>query len=206
MKSKNREKAAQAIEAFLRAIGESSETNVELRGTGARVADMFMDELCAGNQVDPRAVLEKHKLATGDAKGWVIVRDRAISTTCPHHLMPAIGTISMGYLPKKSIVGLGALGEVADAFSRRLALQEAIGENICSAIKTTLECQAVFALIDLSHACMTVRGERRHEARVVTISTKGSIAAQEVALLLGSVETGKVSVSSLRREKRTLMP
>ena len=57
MKSKNREKAAQAIEAFLRAIGESSETNVELRGTGARVADMFMDELCAGNQVDPRAVL-----------------------------------------------------------------------------------------------------------------------------------------------------
>lgn len=101
MKSKNREKAAQAIEAFLRAIGESSETNVELRGTGARVADMFMDELCAGNQVIHVPCCEEHKLPDGDAKGWVIVRDRAISTTCPHHLMPAIGTISMGYLPKK---------------------------------------------------------------------------------------------------------
>lgn len=62
------------------------------------------------------------------------------------------------------------------------------------------------ALIDLSHACMTVRGERKARGARGHQSTKGSVAAQEVALLLGSVETGKVSVSSLRREKRTLMP
>src|SRR5262245_53136179 len=48
----DRRAAAAAIDAFLRAIGRDEPDVV---GTGARVADMFLDELCAGYSVDTRA-------------------------------------------------------------------------------------------------------------------------------------------------------
>mgnify|MGYP002150954197 CR=1 FL=1 len=46
--------AAAAIEAFLRAIGRNE---ADLQGTGGRVADMFLDELCSGYAVDTRKLV-----------------------------------------------------------------------------------------------------------------------------------------------------
>src|SRR5439155_15941774 len=123
--------AARAIDEFLIAIGRDPKTEPELRGTGARVADAFIDELCSGYAVDVDALLRGNIIAqSGGAATIVELRDVAMTTTCPHHLMTGIGKATIGFAPKDAIVGVGALARVLDAFARRLTLQETIGEGV----------------------------------------------------------------------------
>ena len=68
----DRDEAARAIEAFLRALGRDPDADPELAETGRRVADAFLDELCVGYTQDPRTLLRESALV-GDAE-LVIVR------------------------------------------------------------------------------------------------------------------------------------
>ena len=58
----DREAAARAIEAFLRALGHDPERTLELAGTGERVARAWADELLAGYAVDVDALLAAQRL------------------------------------------------------------------------------------------------------------------------------------------------
>ena len=53
----DRDAAARAIDAFLRALGRDPEREPELVGTAARVAAAYADELIAGYAVDVDALL-----------------------------------------------------------------------------------------------------------------------------------------------------
>jgi len=48
MTKPDRKAAARAIDDFLRAIGRDPKRDAILAGTGARVADAYIDELCDG--------------------------------------------------------------------------------------------------------------------------------------------------------------
>jgi GTP cyclohydrolase I len=173
----DRSAAARAIDEFLIAIGRDPKTEPEIRGTGARVADAFIDELCSGYAVDVDALLRGNLLEGGG--GIVALRDVAITTTCPHHLMPGIGKATIGFAPGQKIIGVGALARLLDAFSRRLTLQETIGENVVDAIQRNLAPRWVTCRIEMSHACMTARGERVHGARLVTVAYRTDGAASQ---------------------------
>jgi GTP cyclohydrolase I len=168
----DRAAAARAIDAFLLALGRDPAKEPELRGTGARVAEAFADELCRGYAVDVDALLRENTLevATG---GVVILRDIAVSTTCPHHLMLGTGLATVAYAPRGKILGVGAIARVVDAFSQRLALQETIGEEVAAALAAHLAPEWVLCRIVLSHGCMTARGERRHGAKLDTLAVHG---------------------------------
>src|SRR3954471_9085342 len=99
----DRTAAATAIDAFLRAIGRDPEREPDLVGTGARVADAYVDELCAGYQVDTRALLAAGSIP-GAAEGFVVVRDIPITTMCPHHLLPASGTATIAMHARERLV------------------------------------------------------------------------------------------------------
>jgi GTP cyclohydrolase I len=171
----DRHAAASAIDAFLRAIGRDPAAEPELRGTGARVADAFIDELCAGYAVDVPALLRANVL--GGASGLVVVRGIATTTTCPHHLMAAAGTATVAFEPREHVLGIGAVARVVDAFAQRLTLQERIGDEVTRAIAEAIDPEWVACRLVLSHACMTARGERRHGAEVETFSLAGRGAA-----------------------------
>jgi GTP cyclohydrolase I len=101
----------------------------------------------------------------------------ATTTICPHHLVPASGVTHVGYWPSDGVVGLGAIARLVDCYSRRLALQEDLGQQIVDALVTHLGARAAGAVVDLSPACMTARGERRHESRAVTTAWGGAAIA-----------------------------
>lgn len=168
MSEPDRGAAAAAIEAFLRALGRSEP---DLRGTGARVAEMFMDELCAGYAVDTRKLAEGAAMVA-DAPGLVVVRDVPVVTTCPHHLVPSIGTATVGFLAEGSIIGLGAVASLVDAHARRLALQERIGEGVVADLDAALSPVWVGCRLVLSHGCMIVRGERAIGTQVETVALR----------------------------------
>lgn len=168
--------AARAIDAFLLALGRDPAKEPELRGTGARVADAFADELCRGYAVDVDALLRENTLEVASS-GVVFLRDIAVSTTCPHHLMLGSGLATVAYAPRGKILGVGAIARVVDAFSQRLALQETIGEEVAAALEAHLAPSWVLCRIVMSHGCMTARGERRHGAKLDTVAVRGDRAA-----------------------------
>ena len=171
----DRAAAARAIDAFLIAIGRDPKAEPELEGSGARVADAFIDELCSGYGVDVGALLRGNIIAHGGG-GIVELRDVAITTTCPHHLMTGMGKATIGFAPKDKIVGVGALARLVDAFARRLTLQESIGEGVVEAIEKNLAPRWAACRIEMTHACMIARGERTHGARLVTYAVRGDSA------------------------------
>jgi GTP cyclohydrolase IA len=167
----DREAAARAIDAFLRALGRDPDREPELVGTGARVAEAYAEELLAGYGVDVDGLLSKNVFA--GRSELVVVRDIPLATTCPHHLMPAIGVATVAFAPDEHLVGVGTITRVMDAFARRLALQEQIGERAVAALQKHLAPRWSACRIALNHACMTARGERSHGARVETLALAG---------------------------------
>jgi GTP cyclohydrolase IA len=183
----NREAAARAIEAFLRALGRDPSSEPELVGTGERVARAWAEELLEGYAVDVDALLAGNVLA--GTSQLVVVRDLPVATMCPHHLMPSTGAATVAFAPGERLVGLGTVARVVDAFARRLALQEQLGEHVVGALQRHLRPRWAACRIVLSHACMTARGERTHGARVETVATSGD--AAEVAVIHAALGVGR---------------
>lgn len=167
----DKEAAAKAIDAFLRALGRDPDHDPEIAGTGARVADAFADDLLGGYHVDVDALLSRNVIA--GVTDLVVVREIAVTTLCPHHLMPAVGTATVAYAPQDHLVGVGTIAALVEAFARRLALQESIGDRVVAALHKHLAPQWAGCRLVLSHACMTARGERKHGAKVETVALAG---------------------------------
>ncbi|MEA2752309.1 MAG: cyclohydrolase [Myxococcales bacterium] len=172
----DRTAAANAIDAFLRAIGRDPSVEPDLVGTGGRVADAYVDELCAGYAVDTRALLGASVItsATHASDGLVVVRDVAITTMCPHHLLPATGTATIAMHTRDKLVGVGTLVSLVEAHARRLTLQERIGEAVVADIEAVLEPEWVGCRIVLVHGCMVSRGERAVGSMVETVALRGA--------------------------------
>lgn len=171
----DREAAARAIEDFLRALGHEPEG--DLAGTGERVADAWADDLLEGEAIDAAAVLREGSIAIdADGAGLVVVRDLAVTTMCPHHLLPAMGTGLVAYLPGDRVAGIGTIAHVLDALSRRLTLQERIGADVAAMLVRELGARGALCKLALTHSCLSARGERKSGAIVETLAVAGSFA------------------------------
>jgi GTP cyclohydrolase I len=167
----DRQAAAKAIDAFLRALGRDPEREPELVGTGERVARAWADELLEGYEVDVDGLLARNVIA--GTSELVTVRGIPVATTCPHHLTPSTGEAVVAFAPRDRLVGIGAVSRVLDAFARRLALQEQLGEQVVAALEKHLAPRWVACRIVLAHTCMTARGARTHGAQVETVAVRG---------------------------------
>ncbi|MFW6067343.1 MAG: GTP cyclohydrolase I [Myxococcota bacterium] len=173
----DRRRAIRAIEEFLAAVGAPVRDDPELRQTGERVAGAFIDELLAGYDEDPAAILAD--TTETRAPGMVVVRALPVTTMCPHHLLPAQGVAHVGYLPGGRVVGLGALGRLVQCYARRLILQEDLGQSVADALVAHLDARAAACMIDLVPTCLTGRGGRHHGARAVTTALAGTMTEDE---------------------------
>ena len=116
----------------MRAIGRDPAHEPALDGTGARVADAYIDELCDGYAVHVGALLAES--AIEGLTDIVLLRDLAVTTMCPHHLLPASGVARVAFAPRAKLVGIGTVVKLVDAFAHRLTLQETIGDEVTRAL------------------------------------------------------------------------
>jgi GTP cyclohydrolase I len=186
MASIDKRAAATAIDAFLRAIGRDPSKEPDFAGTGERVADAYVDELCAGYAVDTRKLVEDNAIAMTASTtpgAVVIVRDIPVLTMCPHHLLPAMGTATVAVEPSARLIGIGTIAGLVEAYARRLTLQEHIGEGVVSDLAAVLAPAWVGCRITLAHGCMIARGERALGARVETVSMRGPSTPERLLVL-----------------------
>ena len=108
----------------------------------------------------------------------VILREIEFQSTCEHHLLPFLGTVTIGYLPKNEVVGISKLARLVECFSRRLQIQERMCEQIADAIQTELDPLGVFVKARAKHLCMVARGVREKHAEMESVvSSEGLKAA-----------------------------
>ncbi|HEX4334994.1 MAG TPA: GTP cyclohydrolase I [Polyangiaceae bacterium] len=172
----DRQKAEQAIHAFLTALGHDPAENPELARTPALVTEAYERELLAGYAIDVPALLtaESGKLSPDEPRGLVVLRNVHVATLCPHHLLPGTGIATVAYVPGDRVVGIGALARTVEAFARRLTLQETIGEAVVRALVEHAGARGAYCRVELSHACLSTRGARQTEATLVTVARAGA--------------------------------
>lgn len=107
----------------------------------------------------------------------VVVRDIEFYSMCEHHILPFFGTVSIGYIPRGSMVGLSKLPRLVNAIARRLQVQERLTAEICTHVAATLDTDGVIVACNARHLCMQMRGVEKQMASTDTIDYCGRFAS-----------------------------
>ncbi|MEW5872587.1 MAG: GTP cyclohydrolase I FolE [Chloroflexota bacterium] len=160
-----------AMRELLQAIGE--DPNREgLKSTPDRVARMY-GELLDGYRQDPVALLNG-ALFEESYDEMVIVRDIEFYSLCEHHLLPFLGRAHVAYFPRGRVVGLSKIPRIVDMFARRLQVQERMTRQIADFLQGLLHPWGVAVVIEGLHLCATMRGVKKHDARMTTSAMLGA--------------------------------
>lgn len=159
-----------AVARILKAVGENPEREGLLK-TPERVARMY-EELLSGYRTNPIALVNG---AVFDASydEMVLVRDIEFYSLCEHHLLPFIGRAHVAYLPRGRIIGLSKIPRIVDMFAHRLQVQEKMTRQIAEFIDELLHPIGVAVVVEGLHLCATMRGVKKHDARMTTSSMLG---------------------------------
>jgi len=167
----DQESIRQAIRILLTAVGENPERE-GLRRTPDRVARMY-GELLEGYQQDPNALVND-ALFEVKYDEMVLVHDIEFYSLCEHHLLPFLGRAHVAYLPRNKVLGLSKLPRIVDIFARRLQVQERMTRQIAECIDELLNPLGVAVVIEGLHLCATMRGVKKHDARMTTSAMLGA--------------------------------
>lgn len=160
-------KVQEAVKDLLKAIGE--DPNREgLVDTPRRVADMY-EEILHQEEVDYKMFSQEGQ----HRDGLVVVKDIEFSSMCEHHLLPFVGTVSIGYYPYKKVMGLSKLARVVEKFSHKLQLQEQMMNEILEELQEELGIEDVAVVINAKHYCMISRGVKQRNSSTVTTKYGG---------------------------------
>jgi len=108
-----------------------------------------------------------------DHDDMVIVKDIEMFSMCEHHLVPFWGKVSVGYLPKKKVLGLSKVARIVEIFSRRLQVQERLTKQIADALMEAIEPAGVGVVVEGTHMCMVMRGVQKINAKTTTSTMVG---------------------------------
>jgi GTP cyclohydrolase I len=130
---------------------------------------------CSGYHVDVPGLFKQFEDGGKSYDQMVLVKDIPIYSKCEHHLADIFGTATIAYIPNGKIVGLSKLSRVADAFARRLQVQERLTDQIADAINEHLQPIGVGVLVRARHMCMESRGICQQGHHTVTVALRGAI-------------------------------
>lgn len=131
-----------------------------LKETPIRVASAW-HEWTNGYHQNPAEVLKTFEDGAEGCDEMVVVSDIPFYSHCEHHLAPIFGTVTVGYLPDRRIVGLSKINRLVDIYARRLQVQERMTNQIARALQDNLQPLGCGVLVRARHFCMESRGVRQ---------------------------------------------
>lgn len=145
-----------------------------LNETPHRMAKAWM-HWTSGYSVDIAKLLKVFEDGADNYDQMVTVKDIPIYSKCEHHLADIFGTVTISYIPNGKIVGLSKLSRLADAFARRLQVQERLTSQIADAMQEHLNPIGVGVMVRARHMCMESRGICQQGHHTITTALRGAI-------------------------------
>ena len=129
-----------------------------------------------GYRSDPSQVLSEAIFEYAGSR-MVVVKDIEFYSFCEHHILPFFGTVSIGYIPDGSMIGLSKLARVVNTVARRLQVQERLTAELCEAVNMALSPKGVIVACDAHHLCMKMRGVEKQLATTDTYDYCGDFSS-----------------------------
>ena len=163
----------QKIELLFRKRYEDWEGAVQFEGTSKRLRGMI-EEMCwllprinEGLEKCFEAIFEDpydEMLVSGPTKVW---------TLCPHHLVPCLFKVHIGYIPKGKVLGLSKFSRIALILGKRPIMQEQYSRELADTLWENLGPEGVGVSVVGSHGCLEMRGVKQ-DVKISTAVLKGS--------------------------------
>jgi GTP cyclohydrolase I len=121
-------------------------------------------------------------MTTFDAEGadeMIVQQGIPFAALCEHHLLPFLGTATVGYVPDGRIVGLSKLARAVRHCARGFQNQERITRSVADLLERELRPRGVAVLIRAEHLCMSIRGVRAPGSMTTTNDLRGVFRAED---------------------------
>ena len=170
----DREAMRTAVADFLDAAGLAEDAAGEAPDNTVAA---WINDLLSGYSTDPGSVLEP----TWPERAGDIITSTSIPvvSVCAHHLLPFFGHAHVAYLPDKRLTGLSRIEELVRCLSRRLQMQERLGEEIAEELMSGVGALGAACVLEAEHLCVFARGRRQRGSVTRTAAFVGSLATNE---------------------------
>jgi GTP cyclohydrolase I len=159
------DKLVSIIKELLKELGANLE-NPNFRETPQRVAKMLKHFF----RDDKKKILEeiKQKVFPSENDQMVILKGIECFGMCPHHLVPIVYTVDIGYVPNGKVLGLSKLARLAIALSSFPKLQEDFTREIADVLESSLEPLGVMVVVRGIHSCIRCRGVEKDSIAITS--------------------------------------
>ncbi len=163
----DQERAERAVLELLAALGLDREPT--MAETPSLVAEAWA-ELCAGLESSP-----PHLALMSGPDGPVSLGGLRFFSLCEHHLLPFFGVAQVTYLPAGQLAGIGDIARLVDNLARRPTIQERLTDALARRLMDDLQAQGVAVRLEATHLCVTMRGAKQSESRLITECRLGDL-------------------------------
>lgn len=127
----------------------------------------IMDETERNNNKDSKII----PITTFNAENQeLLIRNTKFISFCEHHIVPFSGTVFIGIIPNKKLLGMNKIDRIVKYFGARLQIQERMTSQIVNWIWENLKPLGVMVVIKGDHYCARLQGD---DGEFTTSSIKG---------------------------------
>lgn len=154
-------------------------TDDSLKGTPARVAKMYVEEIFSGldPENEPKISMFQNKY---QYREMLVEKNIRVQSHCEHHFVPILGVAHVAYISTGKVVGLSKLNRLVDYYARRPQVQERLTMQIAEALSQKLETPHVAVILDAEHLCVRTRGIRDEKSSTISSAYLGDFATTQV--------------------------
>ena len=167
------EEAAVAFENVLDKLLIDRHNDPNSKGTGKRLAKMYMNELMAGRYDPMPSATAFPNDSASRYEGMLVVRSELISM-CSHHHQIVRGVAYIGIIAADKLIGLSKYTRIAQWCAMRGTLQEELANDITREIQKATGAEHLGVYVQATHGCVENRGVKAHSSLTQTTVLKGA--------------------------------
>ena len=130
------------------------------KDTPVRVAKMYCNELFKSRNNEGKEELDSKMAVFPAESNNPVTVEVPFYSMCEHHWLPFFGTVSVTYVPNKTIIGLSKIPRVVEFFSKKPQLQERFTTEIGEYLVSVIDPKYLSVRVVAEHTCVSMRGAK----------------------------------------------
>ena len=161
------------FDAVLDSLVIDRENDPNSKGTGRRMAKMYVNEIMSGRYNPPPDATAFPNDGDERYEGMLVVRSE-LKSMCSHHHQTVTGVAYIGIIAARKLIGLSKYTRIAQWCARRGTLQEELCNDIAREIQKATASGDGAVYVQATHGCCENRGIMAHSSLTQTTVLRGA--------------------------------